>query len=328
MSDYKKFLLLFLSLILVSSLFAKPKRELKILIDAEPTAEFELELWQEKPSDEDAVPKSTPEVIQIKGNKITVTPKDEFDYFRVRRIGDYGAKGYWTQVYSTNVDPGAPLAVPKVFAKPKPKDVVEVPQKQASVVANDSFINVTKADGKETIKYLTKNSLLIQPSDIGSGVSEVRYKINDGDWQSSKASTAVNFTEEISYVFRYFSVDQVGNKEPTQILFFTKDSTPPKTEIQWLGERSDSKQGKSSFVSLDTKIQLVALDASSGPKESFYAYACESGSQSEFLTYKSPIPIAEILSKCEKKGVKLFYYSVDQVGNEEPVKAIQFPASK
>jgi len=308
-------------------LLAKPKRELRILIDAEPTAEFELELWQEKPSDEDAVPKSTPEVIPIKGNKITVTPKDQFDYFRVRRIGDYGAKGYWTQVYSTNVDPGAPLAVPKVFVKSKPAEVVE-PPKNVSVVSLDSFINVTKSDGKETIQYLRKNSLLIQPSDIGSGVSEVRYKVNDGNWQTSKASTKVDFIEEGSYVFRYFSVDQVGNKESTQILYFTKDSTAPKTEIRWVGARSDSNQGKTSYISLDTKIQFVASDSSSGPKDTFYAYACDSGSQSEFIAYKSPIPISEIRSKCEKSGLKLFYYSVDQVGNEEPVKTIQFPASK
>lgn len=321
-----KTLVVLILISLFEVLSAKPKRELRILIDDSPDAEFELELWQEKPLDEEAVSKNTPEVIEIKGNKITVTPKDEFDYFRIRRIGQYGAKGFWTQVYSTNVDPSSPLSVPKEYVKPKTIAKVEPPKTKASVISEDSFVLVKEKEGREAIRYLTKNSITILPSDEGSGISEVRYKVNDGNWTSSKASATVNFNEEGNYKFLYFALDQVGNKEPTQMIFFTKDSTPPQTEVIWLGISANQK-GKPSFISGETKLQLVTKDNLSGVARTFYAYACNEGVQSEFLNYDTPITVYEIKTKCNG-GFKLFYYGADNVGNEEPVKLVDFQFQK
>lgn len=119
-----------------SSLVSKPKRELRVLIDAEPDANFELELWQEKPNESgDTIAPKPPESIQFKGNRIVVTPKDDFEYFRVRRLGEYGAKGFWTQVYSTNVDPGSPLSVPKEYVAKK----VFVPKEEPKKIHLSNF---------------------------------------------------------------------------------------------------------------------------------------------------------------------------------------------
>ncbi|MBM9547686.1 hypothetical protein JWG40_11705 [Leptospira sp. 201903074] len=304
-----------------SSLVSKPKRELRVLIDAEPEANFELELWQEKPNENgDSIAPKPPESIQFKGNRITVTPKDDFEYFRVRRLGEYGAKGFWTQVFSTNVDPGSPLSVPKQFVAKKAIVPLAEPKKLSSVISTDSFIIVKEKE--ESIRYLTKDQLTLNPSDDASGVLEVQYTINGGHWNSAKSPVSVPIREEGNYKLLYFAVDKAGNKEPMQVLDFIKDVTPPETKLEWVGPNSVGK-AKAKFISQETKIKLTTKDRLSGPKEILVAYTCQSGTQTEFKPYSMEISIYDLKSAC-KGSFQLFYYALDQVGNEEAVKTLNF----
>ncbi|EMY69595.1 LBF_2017 N-terminal domain-containing protein [Leptospira vanthielii] len=318
----RKFLLILgIVFLTFSSLVSKPKRELRIAIDAEADANFELELWQEKPNESgDTIAPKPPESIQFKGNRITVTPKDDFEYFRVRRLGEYGAKGFWTQVYSTNVDPGSPLSVPKEYVAKKVFVPKQEPKKITSVISTDSFIIIKEKN--ESIRYLTRDQLTLNPSDDASGVAEVRYKLGNGQWNSAKTITPVPIKEEGSYKLLYFSLDLVGNKEPMQVLEFIKDTTAPETKMEWVGPNSLGK-GKTKFISPETKIRLTAKDHLSGPKDILIAYTCQSGTQTEFKPYSSEISIYDLKSVC-KGSFQLFYYAVDQVGNEEPVKTLNF----
>ncbi|TGM82327.1 hypothetical protein EHR01_05975 [Leptospira mtsangambouensis] len=318
----RNFLLIFSIIVFAfSSLVSKPKRELRIAIDAEPEATFELELWQEKPNENgDTIAPKPPESIQFKGNRITVTPKDDFEYFRVRRLGEYGAKGFWTQVYSTNVDPGSPLSVPKEFVAKKTFVPKAEPKKVSSVVSTDSFVIVKEKD--DSVRYLTKDQLTLNPSDDASGVAEIRYRINGGHWNSSKAMTSVPIQEEGSYKFLYFSLDHAGNKEPMQVLDFVKDTSAPETRWEWVGPNSIGKGGHK-YLSPETKVKLISKDRFSGTKDILTAYTCQSGTQTEFKSYQSEISISEIKSVC-KGSFQLFYYAVDNVGNEEAVKTLNF----
>lgn len=318
----RKFLLsIGIFFLVFSSLVSKPKRELRVLIDAEPEANFELELWQEKPNENgDTIAPKPPESIQFKGNRITVTPKDDFEYFRVRRLGEYGAKGFWTQVFSTNVDPGSPLSVPKQFVAKKTFVPQAEPKKISTVISAESFVIVKEKE--ESIRYLTKDQLTLNPSDDASGVAEIRYKINGGQWNSAKSLTAVPIKEEGNYKFLYFSLDQAGNKEPMQVLDFIKDVTAPETKLEWVGPNSIGK-GRTKFISPETKIKLTAKDRLSGPKEILIAYTCQSGTQTEFKPYSAEISIYDLKSFC-KGSFQLFYYAQDQVGNEEAVKTLNF----
>ncbi|TGL66401.1 LBF_2017 N-terminal domain-containing protein [Leptospira jelokensis] len=306
--------------LILSSLDSKPKRELRILIDAEADANFELELWQEKPSETEAsIAPKPPEVIQFKGNRITVTPKDDFEYFRVRRLGEYGAKGFWTQVFSTNVDPGSPLSVPKEFVTKKAIEPKPIPKKVATVISNDSFVIVKE---KEDIRYLTKDTITVSPIDDASGISEVRYRINDGQWNSAKSLTSIPFTEEGDYKLLYFSVDKAGNKEAVQILDFIRDTKPPTSKVEWVGPIAKGK-GNVNFLSPESKIRLVGSDNRSGLKDIFYSTTCQSGKQSEFKPFSTDLSILDFKAEC-KGSFQIFYYAVDQVGNEEPVKSLLF----
>lgn len=308
-------------LLVLSSLDSKPKRELRILIDAEADANFELELWQEKPSETEAsIAPKPPEVIQFKGNRITVTPKDDFEYFRVRRLGEYGAKGFWTQVFSTNVDPGSPLSVPKEFVTKKTFEPKPIPKKVTSVISNDSFVIVKEKE--EGIRYLAKDSITVSPSDDASGISEVRYRINDGQWNSAKSLTSIPFTEEGEYKLLYFSVDRAGNKEPIQILDFVRDTKAPETKVEWVGPATKGK-GNVNFLSPDSKIRFVAKDNRSGLKDILYSTTCQSGKQSEFKPFSVDLSVVDLKNEC-KGSFQIFYYAVDQVGNEEVVKSLQF----
>ncbi|MCT8332132.1 hypothetical protein NUH30_00460 [Leptospira sp. 85282-16] len=316
-------LLLILGIVFLtfSSLVSKPTRELRIVIDAEADANFELELWQEKPNESgDTIAPKPPESILFKGNRITVTPKDNFEYFRVRRLGEYGAKGFWTQVYSTNVDPGSPLSVPKEFVAKKTFVPQAEPKKVVSVVSTDSFIIVKEKE--ESVRYLTKNQLTLNPSDDASGIAEVRYKLGNSHWNSAKTLTSIPVQEEGNYKFLYFSLDQAGNKEPMQVLDFIKDVSPPETKMEWVGPNSLGK-GKNLYISQETKIKLTTKDRLSGPKDILVAYTCQSGTQTEFKPYNAEISIFDLKSVC-KGSFQLFYYAVDRVGNEEAVKTLNF----
>ncbi|TGM31674.1 LBF_2017 N-terminal domain-containing protein [Leptospira biflexa] len=308
-------------ILLFSSLESKPKRELRILIDADAEAKFELELWQEKPNENEAsIAPKPPEVIQFKGNRITVTPKDDFEYFRVRRLGEYGAKGFWTQVFSTNVDPGSPLSVPREFVTKKTAEPKQVPKKIVSVVSNDSFLIVKEKE--EGTRFLTKDHITVAPIDDASGVAEVRYRINDGQWNSTKSLASIPFTEEGEYKLLYFSIDMAGNKEPVQIVDFIRDTKPPESTVEWIGTLTKGK-GNVNFLSPSSKIRLVAKDNRSGLKDILYSTTCQSGTQSEFKSFTSDLSIVDLKTEC-KGSFQIFYYAVDQVGNEEPVKTLNF----
>lgn len=313
--------ILTLLVLIFSAVDSKPKRELRILIDAEADANFELELWQEKPSEMEAsIAPKPPEVIQFKGNRITVTPKDDFEYFRVRRLGEYGAKGFWTQVFSTNVDPGSPLSVPKEFVTKKTFEPKPVPKKQVSVISNDSFVIIKEKEVGS--RYLTRDHINVSPSDDASGIAEVRYRVNDGQWNSAKSLASIPFTEEGEYKLFYFSVDRAGNKEPIQIVDFIKDTNPPTSNVEWMGTMTKGK-GNTNFLSPTSAIRLVAKDNRSGVKDILYSVTCQSGTQSEFKSFTTDISVLGLKSEC-KSSFQLFYYAVDQVGNEEPVKTLNF----
>ncbi|TGK48644.1 LBF_2017 N-terminal domain-containing protein [Leptospira bouyouniensis] len=313
-------LILTVLFLILGSLESKPKRELRILIDADAEAKFELELWQDKPNETEAsIAPKPPEVIQFKGNRITVTPKDDFEYFRVRRLGDYGAKGFWTQVYSTNVDPSSPLSVPKEFVSKKTFEPKPIPKKIVSVVSNESFVIVKE---KEETRFLTKDFITVAPVDDASGVAEVRYRINDGQWNSAKSLASIPFSEEGEYKLLYFSIDMAGNKEPIQIIDFVRDTKPPETSVEWIGSQTKGK-GNMNFLSPDSKIRFVAKDNRSGLKDILYSTTCQSGTQTEFKSFTSDLSVVNLKTEC-KGSFQIFYYAIDQVGNEEAVKTLNF----
>ncbi|TGN07920.1 LBF_2017 N-terminal domain-containing protein [Leptospira ilyithenensis] len=308
-------LLLFSSTIILS----EPKKELSILIDSPEDANFELELWKENPGNGDAITKSVPEVILFRGNKIKVNPKDEFVFFRVRRIGNFGAKGFWTQVYSADVDPGSPLSVPnefkqapKVFAKVE-EPVVERPSDTGSFVAIPDKGNVTL--------YLTREKLKITTTDSMAGTLVTHYKVNDGIWQTLPAGEFLSFSDEGNYNLQYYSVDRVGNKEETRSVYFIKDTLAPKTNLLWLDEKQTNGQ-TSGYYSPETKLSLNSTDLGSGIQESFYAVQCTNSESASFQKYTSPISLKESFSEC-KNQYRLLVYSVDKVGNKETTQVFE-----
>ncbi|WP_411823011.1 LBF_2017 N-terminal domain-containing protein [Leptospira sp. 'Mane'] len=295
------------------------KKELSILIDAPDDANFELELWKENPGDGDAITKSVPEVIVFRGNKIKVNPKDEFVFFRVRRIGSFGAKGFWTQVYSADVDPGSPLSVPNEFKQP-PKVFAKV-EEPVIVPPSDTGSFVAVSDKENVILYLTREKLNITTADTMAGTLVTNYKINDGVWQTLPAGEFLSFSDEGDYNLQYYSVDKVGNKEETRSIHFIKDTLAPKTSLVWQDEKQTNGQN-SGFFSPETKLSLNAADSGSGTQESYYGVQCVNSGSVSFQKYTSPISLKESFSEC-KSQYRLLVYSVDKVGNKETTQTFE-----
>ncbi|TGN18208.1 LBF_2017 N-terminal domain-containing protein [Leptospira idonii] len=313
----KRIGILFLFFCLTSVIWSQPKKELRILIDASEDSNFELELWKEAPGEDDAVTKSVPEVIFIKGNRINVNPKDEFVFFRVRRIGKFGAKGFWTQVYSTTADTNSPLSVPNEYKVEKPVVVVkkEVPKIDPPVVNTDSFVLVPNNSGTVS-RFLTREKLNVS-AQTNTKIAGTKYRINGGNWQTTPDGQALAFQEEGEYDLEYYSTDLLGNKEPIRSIQFIKDTKAPRTNVQW----NDPNQGNldvPKFISSATKISLQAVDSGSGSGDSFYSFFCQGISNPSFKKYDSPISVGDGFSEC-KNNYRLLIYSVDKVGNREEV---------
>jgi len=100
------------------------------------------------------------------------------------------------------------------------------------------------------------DDLIDMDDNKGLGVKEIRYKINNGDWQVYTASFTIPV--ESSHTISYHSIDVIGNTEQSQILSVTVDNTVPTTEIS-VSSPQYTSDGKL-WVSSETSISLSAVD--------------------------------------------------------------------
>jgi hypothetical protein len=169
--------------------------------------------------------------------------------------------------------------------------------------ADFSSGSVKKLNGK---KYFGGDlKIELNSADATSGVQSLKFKINNNDFSEYK-EPLINFKEGEN-TLEYFATDKVGNKEELKKDVFYIDNTPPKTEHQIEGNRSDK------YVSADAVIKLTASDNISGVKSIFYKI--NSGA---YIRYTIPIPV-KVFTNDE---TSLSYYSEDNLGNKEAVKTI------
>ena len=60
--------------------------------DSNPDSQHEIEFFKSKENQQDS------EVIQFDGNQYKASVNSNFGFFRVRRIGDHDAKGFWSEI--------------------------------------------------------------------------------------------------------------------------------------------------------------------------------------------------------------------------------------
>ncbi|HAA21460.1 MAG TPA: hypothetical protein DCP28_22860, partial [Cytophagales bacterium] len=143
--------------------------------------------------------------------------------------------------------------------------------------------------------------------DGGSGVQATYVSVDGNAYQQYTDTLALE--KNARHVLRVYSVDYVGNVEEPQEFVFDVDVTPPVTAHALDGEYTRN------ILSTRAQITLSSQDPASGISRIYYAI--DSG---QMRPYRSSIPFQTL----PDGNHVLRYYSVDRVGNAEPVKEYPF----
>jgi len=151
--------------------------------------------------------------------------------------------------------------------------------------------------------YFTLNA-----TDGGFGIAYVSLKIDDEPWTNySKLFTLAGYTEG-AHLIRYFAVDKTANVEEIKTTEVIIDDLAPTTTCH-------PTEG---IYSRPITINFTSIDNAAGVKETLFRRS----SEEKWTLYTGPFII-------NKEGHhKIFYYSVDILGNKEHTKSSSYTLKK
>lgn len=162
--------------------------------------------------------------------------------------------------------------------------------------------------GERGIVALAPGTLVrLVAQDIGVGVDKIFYRLDEGDF--------LVYTEPFPLPDRamvrmeYYSVDKLGNREPTKTLTIYLDIHPPVTRI-YAGDPSYLAPDGKLWITSRTPVELRSEDAS-GVANIFYRL---DGGDWRHYTGPFTVPGPEGPHKIE-------YYAIDAYGNREEVQS-------
>ncbi|MDQ0872323.1 fibronectin type 3 domain-containing protein/phosphotransferase system HPr-like phosphotransfer protein [Paenibacillus sp. V4I3] len=140
-------------------------------------------------------------------------------------------------------------------------------------------------------------AVTLSATDNETGVANTFYSLND---QAFVPGTAVTVSQEGSNKVSFYSVDKVGNKEATKIIYVKIDKTAPVT-------KASNIQGWSK----EAIVTLAATDDQSGVAKTLYSVNGGDYAEGTSVTVS-------------QEGVsQVSFYSVDQAGNAEKAKTVE-----
>lgn len=164
---------------------------------------------------------------------------------------------------------------------------------------------------KSSTIYVSGTAVIeLTSTDIHSGVGKLMYSVNGNEF--TQYAQPIVFDNEGQYTLKFYAIDNVGNKEDEGERTILVDTTPPVTDLNFIGPEHNS------VVASTTKFELIATDLN-GVKGTYYAI--DDGTQKQ---YKAPIALAS-LSEGEHT---ITWYSVDMVGNTEEDQLLNFFVDK
>ncbi len=199
----------------------------------------------------------------------------------------------------------------KKYVLPMREVVFEI-YRDGTTPATDISLTGANSFNKEGVQYYGKNlQLSLSSKDQLSGSRVTYVSANGSDFQPY--STALKLEENKPYTFKYYTVDNVGNRENTKERSFIVDVVAPTTEIEFTGDR------RNNIFSPRAKFSLKAMDTGSGVKALYYSI--DGGQEKRFY---NEVPLKDLVDGDHKVS----FYSIDQVGNKEEVKTMDFYLDK
>ena len=247
--------------------------------------------------------------------RIATSPDDDAQSFLLNPAEDskkYANPMYFdTEGYNTFRSPSKVDTVTKQVVYPLEDIIYEIYSDSKAPVTRFS-IEQSKHYLKDGIYYFNeKITIQFNAKDETSGVEASYYSLNGQAFQALTSTIELN--EEKQYILKYYSVDNVGNAEDIKEIKIVIDITKPETKLTAEPDKYEN------IVSPRTKIILEATDNSSLVKQTLYSI--DNGT---FYKYSKPLNLATF-----KEGEhNIIYYSIDNVGNEEPKKEFQFYLDK
>ena len=180
----------------------------------------------------------------------------------------------------------------------------EPPKCSIEMNGSKPFINQGKA------VYGAGVTSTFNAKDNHSGVEKVMASVDAAPFQ--QVSTQLSFDKEKSYTLKCYAVDHVGNESPQCSTSFSIDKSAPFTTVLVNGKVI----GQELVFSGRSSLELSAVDSISGVKETNYSF----DSQSKFARYSSKVSLHDLV-----EGKHAFnYFSIDNTGNKESVRTLQF----
>jgi len=165
--------------------------------------------------------------------------------------------------------------------------------------------NTVAPDGSLVVNSQT--AITLTAADPGSGLSEIRYSIDGGDF--AVYTGPIHLTgNDGPHRITYYAVDKLGNEEPRETVSFILDNHPPQTAIA-IGEPK-YEDSRGTWVTSKTRITLSLVQSSTYGRTITYFRIDRGGWRSyvgPFCIYGSDGPH------------RLSYYSQNASGIVEPV---------
>lgn len=175
----------------------------------------------------------------------------------------------------------------------------------SATVTVDTAAPVTTADSPEGWQR-NGQPVTFAASDATSGVALTQWRVGtDGDWQSGTAMPprCWRHTPSGEHVVQYYSTDVAGLAEDVKQVTVRLDHTPPVTTTDAPTETATDP----------VTVHLTALDADSGVAATWCSL---NGGDWEQAT------AVELPESQDPRTDEIAYYSVDAVGNAEPVRTV------
>ncbi len=149
-----------------------------------------------------------------------------------------------------------------------------------------------------------KSSISLKPQDAFSGAANTYYVLDNNEKSIYKQPIKASRITEGKHTLRYFTEDEVQNREDEKIFTFYVDKSAPLIIDEIIGDIFFAN-GKE-YTSGRTQLQLTAIDNRAGVKSIYYSVGDE-----DFKLYEKPFYLPQ------KQGeMKIDYYAIDKVNNK------------
>jgi len=160
--------------------------------------------------------------------------------------------------------------------------------------------------------YVDEINISIIAIDNASGINITKYRLDGGEWQVYE--NRVTIWEDGEHTIEFYSVDNAGNNETVHTETVCIDASSPYTTYLLDPSQPDGNNGY--YISNVTVI-LTSVDNISGCNRTYYRI-----NDGEWQEYNGQF----IISLDENYSIE--FYSVDDAGNNETIKQINFRLDK